>query len=162
MSTPSIDDKVLTLFNTVRARQQAIQASEKPRWETTCTIGTEEGSVTNRINIQTVSEPAKLADMLGFLLSKQHFWSQAWARLSSDGTIRVWTAANDALAVPPFKWMGYTVDQWTKDFQTRLTQIGLTAKRAELKTLEARLDKLITTDQRRELELAAIQKEMGL
>ncbi len=160
---PSVDELVLQLFNTVQQKQRDIAASEKPRWETTCTIGTEEGSVTNRINIQTVSDPAKLIDMLGFLLSKAHWYREACVKIENfaapDTSAKVWTQTP---LTPVFKWMGYTVDQWTKDFKTRLAQIELTAKRAELKTLEARLDKLISQDQRRELELAAIQKEMGL
>ena len=39
--------------------------------------------------------------------------------------------------------------------------INLTTKRSELSVLEARLDKLISQDQRRELELAEIQKELA-
>ncbi len=149
MSTkPSIDDQVLNLFNTVRQRQQAIAASEKPQWTTTCTIGTNPDSVTDRINIMTVTDATKLVDMLGFLLQRRDYFNKAEELLG--------------FKAGAFKWMSYTVEQWTKDFKTRLAQIELTAKRAELKTLEARLDKLITTDQRRELELAAIQKEMGL
>ena len=149
MSTkPTIDQQVMNLFDLVRARQQAIAASEKPRWETTCTIGTNPDAVTDRMNIQTVSDAGRLVDMLGFLLQRRDYFNKAEELLG--------------FKVGVFKWMGYTVDQWTRDFKTRLAQIELAAKRTELKTLEARLDKLITMEQRRELELAAIQKEMGL
>lgn len=142
----SVDELVLQLFETVKQKQRDIAASEKPRWETTCTIGTNEQSVTDRVNLQTVSDQSKLVDILGFLLAKEAQWNQAAGILG----VKV-----------PFKWMSYTVAQWTKDIQTRIAQIGLTAKRAELKALEGRLDALITTEQRRELELAEIQKEMA-
>ncbi len=146
-SKPSIDDQVMNLFNLVRTRQQAIQASEKPRWVTTCTIGTSDSSVTDRINIQTVIDPNKLLDIFGFLLQREEAVGRAATLLG--------------VKAPPFKWMGYMVPEWGADIKTRLNQIELTAKRAELKTLEARLDKLISQDQRRELELAAIQRELA-
>lgn len=142
---PSVDELVLQLFEKVQQKQRDIAASEKPQWVTSCSIGLEEDGVKTRVNIQTVSDPAKLVEVLGALLAKQAYWIGAASLLG----VKL-----------PFKWMGYTVEQWTKDFKTRLAQIELVAKRAELKALEARLDKLITTDQRRELELAAIQKEM--
>lgn len=144
---PSVDELVLALFNTVQQKQRDIAASEKPQWATTCTVGTDPESVKDRINIQTVMEPAKLADMLGFLLQRRDYFHKAEELLG--------------VKIGTFKWMGYTVEQWTKDFKTRLAQISLTTKRAELKQLEGRLDKLITMDQRRELELAAIQREFG-
>lgn len=147
-SKPSLDDQVLALFNTVRERQQAIQASEKPQWKTTCTIGTSETTVTDRINIQTVSDLGRLIDIHAFLLAKEDYWSKSQKALG--------------LKMPlPFRWLGYSVSAWTVDIQTRIAQIELTVKRAELRTLEARLDKLISQDQRRELELAAIQKELA-
>ncbi len=56
---------------------------------------------------------------------------------------------------------GHTLNDWRTDMRTRLTQIQLVAKRTELKRLESRLDALITVDQRRALELKAIQDEMA-
>lgn len=147
---PSVDELVLQLFNTVKQKQQDIAASERPQWVTSCTIGTNPESVTDRINLQTVSDEAKLVDLYGFLLQKYGNALAARTELGLSTTGWGW------------KWMGYGLEQWRADIKTRLAQIALTAKRAELKTLEARLDRLITTEQRRELELAAIQKEMGL
>ncbi len=149
MSTkPTIDQQVMDLFDLVRSRQQAIQTSEKPQWKTTCTIGTSETTITDRINIQTVSDLGRLIDIHAFLLAKEDYWSKSQKALGIKMPL-------------PFRWLGHSVSAWTADIQTRIAQIELTAKRAELKTQEARLDKLITTDQRRELELAAIQRELA-
>lgn len=145
---PSTDELVLQLFNTVKQKQKEIAASERPQWETTCTIGTSETDVKDRVNIQTATDTGRLLDIATFLLIKQDYFTKAEEAIGVKGS--------------KLKWMGYTVDQWLKDLRTRVAQIAVTDKRAELKTLEARLDALITTEQRRELELAAIQKELGL
>ena len=138
---PSTDELVLQLFNTVRARQQEIKDSEKPRWITNCTIGTNPDTVTDRVNIQTVSDTAKLAELYAFLLMKKDYWDRATAALGIKAG---------------FKWMGFTIESWLTDFTTRIAQIELNSKRKELAALESRLDALITVEQRRALELAEI------
>jgi hypothetical protein len=57
--------------------------------------------------------------------------------------------------------MGYGFDAWKTDIRSRVNQLQVNAKKKELESLETRLDALVTVEQRRELELAAIQKELG-
>ncbi len=45
--------------------------------------------------------------------------------------------------------------------KTRAEQISLEGKKREIEALDKRINGLVSMEQRRELELAAIQKELG-
>ena len=141
--TDKIDALVLELFNNVKKKQAEIAAaSERPKWETSCTIGTGD-SITHNTNIQTVTDANKLVDLYALLLAKEDYYVRAAKELGVKVVL---------------KWQGYTFEAWKKDFKTRIGVININNKKIELADLEARLDKLISQDQRRELELAEIQK----
>jgi capsule polysaccharide modification protein KpsS len=139
------DKMVLDLFNTVKAKQKEIAVLQKPQWVTSCTIGYNPEVVTDRMNIQTVSDINKLINLYGFLLFQVEYHNRACEALN---------------VIIKFKWMGYTFQEWEKDIKTRINQIGVAAKKSELAVLEKRLDALITLDQRRVMELEAISKEL--
>lgn len=140
---PTADELVLQLFATVKEKQAEIASSEKPRWETSCTIGTNPDTLEGRVNIQTVTDFNKLVDIYAFLLSKEDYWQKSVRELD----VKV-----------SFKWMGFGIDAWKRDIKARIALIGVSTKRKELEVLESRLNGLITVEQRRELELAEIQK----
>lgn len=139
----STDELVLQLFNKVKGRKKEIEKAEKPKWLTSCTIGFNSGTVQDRINIQTVTDLDKLIFLYGFIKEKRRIWYEVCEELDIKKS---------------FKWMGYSHDEWKTDIRSRVAQININAKKKELEVLEARLDKLISTEQRRELELAEISK----
>ena len=146
MST-NIDQKVLDLFNLLQTKKKEVEAaSEKPNWKTSLSIGFIQDSVATNINIATVTDLAKLVDLHSFLLIKSDYWDKSCKQLGID---------------VPFKWMGYTLNQWTFDFAARVKQINLSNKKKELAALEIRVNSLITVEQRRELELAELTKEIS-
>jgi hypothetical protein len=57
--------------------------------------------------------------------------------------------------------MGHTVADWQADIQKRINKVQISKKKADLQTLEDRLDKLISPELRREMELAEIQKMLA-
>lgn len=137
------DELVMQLFEKVKDKKREIAFSERPSWLTSCTLGTNPDSLLDRMNIQTVTDINKLLDIYGFLLMKEDFWMKAGKEL---GVVHV------------FKWMGFSIESWKTDIQSRIAQINLTVKRKELETLETRLNGLVTLEQRRELELKEISK----
>ena len=131
------------MFNTVKQKQKEIERAEKPKWVTSCTIGTNPDSVQDRVNIQTVTDIDKLILLYGFLeLRNKEFF----------------VACSELGIKKNFKWMGYLASEWKTDIKSRVAQININTKKKELEVLEGRLDKLISTEQRRELELAEISK----
>ena len=57
-----------------------------------------------------------------------------------------------------FTWLGFTVDEWESDFQTRINQISIKEKQKELKEIEARLNAIISPELKAKMELEAISK----
>ena len=139
------DATVLKLIQQVKDKKKQIANSEKPKWETSCVIGTSPDSVSDRFNIQTVTDTKKLVDIYGFLTLKESSWDKA---------------AKELGVAPSNNWMGSSFDAWKRDIKNRVDQININTKRKELESLETRLDKLISVEQRRELELEDIAKSL--
>lgn len=145
MSTKN-DELVMQLFNKLQAKKKEIQSAEKPRWKTSCTIGYNPDVVTDRVNIMTVTDVDKLVRLYGFLDREEETFLQAAEKLK----VKV-----------VFKWMGFTKAEWQHDIATRINQLAIGVKRTDLATLEKKLDSLISFEQRREMELAEIAKELA-
>lgn len=145
MANEKLDAVVLALFKKVKAKKEEISKTERPSWKSNCSLGYNPDVVTDRTNLQTCSDLEKLLDLYIFIDEKE--------------TKRTWAAG--MLGIPTTgKYMGSTFEAWKVDIQSRVNQINVSVKKKELEALEARLNSLITVDQRRELELKAIQDEM--
>lgn len=95
---------------------------------------------------QVVVEPVQLVEALASLLEKESAFEKANKVLGEKAT---------------FKWGGYSVEDWTADFQTRLSKINIANKKKELADLEARLSKHISQEKRDEMDLADIAKKLS-
>lgn len=136
------DELVQSLIALTEQKKKAIAKAEKPSWQTNCSFSfNPEGS--NRINIQTVGELDVLSRMLGFLIQMKDSHDQAIIKLG---------------LTLPFKWMGFTLQEWENDFITRVDKIQITQKKKELTDLQTRLDKLISPELKAKMELEDIQK----
>lgn len=145
--TTNIDDKVLSLFNKVKDKKRKIKRTERVNWETSCSFSYDpETGIHDRINLHVCSSLAVLTDIYAFLLSKQEKYT---------------TAASELGVKTPTQWLGYSIEKWKTDLKARVSQLQLAQERQELTVLENRLDSLITVDQRRAMELDAIEEELG-
>ena len=151
--TTNIDQQVLDLFNLVRTKQSEISKSERPKWTTTCVFSysPDDTNAGSRVNIQTVTDISKLTDILGFLIQKFEYYNKA---LEAIG--------NTKINIGNFSWMGFSIDDWKSDIISRINQISVKAKKKELDTLSDRLNAIVSPEQRREMELEAIKKELSL
>lgn len=143
MITKNTDQIVIDLLNKVKEKRQILEKKQKAKWVTSCTIGYNPSSVADRINIQTVTDINILVDICAFLQSKEQAFNRARETLQVD---------------VEFSYMGYSVQDWITDLKTRIDFISINAEKKELAALEARIDKLVTNDQRREIELEEILK----
>ena len=141
----TVDAKVLELFNKVKEKQKKIATNERISWFTNCSFGFNPQVINDRTNLQVCDDVNQLISFYAFILSKEECYA----------------TATEELGLKKFdKWLGYSFSDWKKDIKTRVNQLQLGNERKELKALETRLDSLITVDQRREMELAAIEKEL--
>ena len=146
-TTTETDKAVLGLLATVKKQKDEIKAAKKkPEWKTTCTLSAGSDSVHDRINIITVREPKVLVDLYSFFLNRENLWTESCKELGVE--------------LAP-EHMGFSFEDWKTDLKTRASQLELDNKKAKVDALDKRINKLVTVEQRRELELVAIQKEMS-
>lgn len=142
------DQVIDSLFEKVKQKKAEIAKAEKPNWVTNCTFSFRGNiSASESVNIQTITDVKEMVRILTFLIREESFNDEATKRLGLEET-------------SDFKWMGYTVKEWETDLKTRLNKVLIDRKRSELKNLEERLDKLVSPEKRREMELAEIAKEL--
>ena len=60
------------------------------------------------------------------------------------------------LGMADFEISGYSVNTWIKDIKAKLDTLNLKKEESDLKTLESKLDKLLSEDKKTELELDEI------
>lgn len=137
------DQKVKDLFNTVQEKKLAIEKAERPCWNTSGTFGYSSNSAHDRINIQTLTDQRKIVEMYAFLIDREEKSTKAAKELGVDYG---------------FTWLGFTVDEWKSDFQTRVNQISIQEKRKELKEIESRLNAILSPELKAEMEFEAISR----
>ena len=148
MAKSEKDKQVEKLFEVVQAKKAEIKKADKPNWLTNCSFRWDADSNSGSFNIQTVSDPNVLV--------------LAYARLSMLEETSENAAKELGVENYEFKHLGFPAADWKTDFKTRVTKINISKEKTKLAALEARLDKLVSPEQREALELEAIQKELGL
>ncbi len=147
MSTTT-DAKVLELFNLVRTKQKTLKTDEKFVFHTTCSFAIDPASPREmRKNLHAIQDINELAEIYGFLLRKE---------------IDLTTVAKELGVEIKLNHGDFPISDWKNDIKSRIKQVNLNNELKNLRQLEKKLDALVSVEQRREMELAAIQKELGL
>lgn len=141
------DQRVLDLIAKLNEKKAQISGAERPSWKTSCSLPSTVGStkVTDRVNIQTVTDLGVLTSLYGEIITREQNWKLAGHILGTTDS---------------FTWGGYSLEDWTHDFKIRANQINIAKTRAEYKVLEERLDRIISPELRAELELAELEKQL--
>ena len=148
METKNTDQIVLELLNKVEEKKKQIGNAERPSWVTNCSFGYN-ADANARINLQVVRELEQLAEIHAFLTVKYDTFRQSLGLLKlTEKEV-------------PFRHLGFTYTQWECDIQTRINQLRIKAKKDELTVLEARVNALVSPEQRRAIELEKLVREIG-
>lgn len=140
------DDRVLALFALLQAKKAEVANAEKPVYVTGGQFRYSE-SVGQTIDIVSERQIQKLISISDFIIGKAECRVKSNLRHSTD------------LA---FTWLGYTEDEWQKDVATRISILQLAKRKAELAELEARVDRVMSPALREKMELAELEKALGL
>lgn len=145
--TESIDQAVMKLLKKVQQKKEEIEAAKKkPRWKTNCSIAfNPDSEVHDRINLQ-VQSARKLIDLYAFLDQMEGHLERAARELGLEVDLT---------------YMAYSISDWKDDLKTRAAQVSVKQKEQEMAALDARVSKLVSPDQRREMELRALQELLG-
>ena len=143
--TKSVDDAVMELLRKVETKKKEVnEAKKKPQWKTNCSIAADpDPDPHDHKNIQVMRTPREVIEWFAFLLSKEQLLQQAADELGLE---------------PDLTWMAYPIADWKDDLKTRAGQLSIDQKEAEIVALDKRVNKLVSPEQRREMELKALQE----
>jgi hypothetical protein len=141
------DELVQKLIDAAQTKRKAIELAEKPIWLTNSSFSYDEDNSSIRRNIRVINNVGELVKIQAFLNQKESYYTDAAKELDYD---------------QPFTWLGFSHADWTADFKVMATKINITKEKQNLEAIESRLDKLISPELKRQLELEAISKELGL
>jgi hypothetical protein len=154
MATPkkkeSPDDKITQLLELVERQKAVIAEAERPVFRTNRTFSFVDGDLSKSVNIAVVSDVAALLKMAAHILVQWSMYREAGKSILGEEE-----------TPPKFLWNGFSDADWLHDIKLRVSQIRLKAQREKLQVMEERLDKIISPERRRELELAAIERELS-
>ena len=142
------DTMVLELLKKVEEKKKQIGNAERPSWITTCSFGFDPNN-NNHINIQVVRDLETLVEIHAFLSMKAAAY---------EASLKILALSSKEA---PFKYLGFTYDQWCDDIQTRINGLKIKAKKDELAALESRVNALVSPEQRRAIELEKLVKELA-
>lgn len=135
------DQRVQVLFDKLRAKQAEVANAERPQYITEGMFRYSEG-VSNTVDIKTVRDERKLVEILTFLKERSSKHAEACEELG---------------VVAKFTWLGFLVEEWSKDLKTRVSVLQIAKRKAELKELEERVNAVMTPELRREMEMKALE-----
>lgn len=143
-----IDSKINELFSVVRKQKAEVEAAEKESkqsWKTNCSIVMPFGASETPVNLQTASQGRIKSIVMG-LLNHKEYAQEAEIILGLE-------KSSD--------YNGFSYDDWIDDCKKRIAVLNIRAKKEKLATLEKRLNDIVSPEQKREMELEAIMKEMS-
>lgn len=135
--TQTNDDKIKTLLTAVEAKRANLGNRPKGERETNGLFKWREGQ--GQFSINVIKDVTIFVDAMSFLLDRENLREQAAAALGVDPT--------------PFKWNGFTVEQWKADFKLRIAVLQYEKKKKQLVAAEKKLKTLMSEGTKTELEL---------
>ena len=140
------DEVVMSLLKKVQEKKQEIEkASKTPKWKTNCTLKmqSDPGRQENNLHILAIRDVEKLMEIYSYLLQREDYLQKAAQEL-------------DVIYDPVY--MGYTIADWKEDLKFRMSQLNIQKRKQELEELDKRVNGLISVEQRREMEVKALQE----
>lgn len=155
METKNSDKIVLELLQKVEEKKKQIGNAERPSWKTHCSFKFNP-EVNTAYNIQVIADIKMLIAMYGHILSEYNKYYDAIKALNKSDKSLDFTGN-------PFKfsYLGYSFNEWEHDIKTRISSLSIKTKRDELAKLEERVNSLVSPEQRRQIELEQLIKEIG-
>lgn len=145
-----IDAAVIELLKKVEKKKSEIEAAkQKPRWKTNCSFtdkkpkSGESGKIEDRENLITVKDLNRLVEMFAFFVRLEESLQSAAAQMG---------------VTPNLEWLGYPIADWKDDIKARAGTVSLESKKVELAELDKRVNRLVSPEQRRAMELKALQE----
>lgn len=140
----NLDERVVKLMAEVKSRRAKVAKLQKPSWLTSCSL---ELPGRDRLNIQVCTDLYHLSFAAGILMN----------------IVQTTQAGEEALGLKlksPIMWQNYPIDDWISDIRLRVQVIQIKSEQDKLAALEEKLKTVTSEDQRREMALDEIEKDL--
>lgn len=144
----TIDQKINELFEVVKKQKAEVEAAEKESkqsWRTNCSIVLPFGRDENPINLQTATQE-KVKNIVIGLLKHKEYSAEAEQVLGLEQSTQ---------------YNGFSYDDWIADCKKRISVLNIRTKKDKLAVLEKRLNDIVSPEQKRQMELDSIMKDLG-
>lgn len=144
----TIDQKINELFEVVKKQKAEVEAAEKESkqsWKTNCSIVLPFGRDENPINLQTATQE-KVKNIVIGLLKHKEYSAEAEQVLGLE---------------PTTQYNGFSYEDWLADCKKRISVLNIRTKKDKLAVLEKRLNDIVSPEQKRQMELDSIMKDLG-
>lgn len=130
----------------MQKRKQEIADAERPNWKTNCSIRHPLTGVTHNLHVE-----ASLATLMS-LVVELAIRKEAHERVCPNWGVDPGVATLH----------GFPLQDWLHDLSLRICKVQVSDKKLQLEKLEARLNAIVSPELRAQMELEAIQQELGL
>ena len=135
------DDRIKQMLKKVEELEKDVAKQPRRTLVTNGVFPHENGDM--MFNLNTVNDLAVLVGAVAFLKSKKNFAEEAAKELGLDDVVK-------------FSWGGYSYEDWLTDIKDRVHAITYQEKKKMLAKMKGKLNKLISSDARTEMELDEI------
>lgn len=135
------DERVQLLFEALQTKKAEVANAERPQYITGGAFRYSESTGAS-IDIITERNEKKLVEILTFLLERSEKYVIAAKQLKVNVA---------------FTWLGFTVEEWFTDLETRISSLQIAKKRTELKELEEKVNKVVSPELKLEMEMKALE-----
>lgn len=139
------EERVKALFAKLQEKKAEVANAERPTYITGGQFRYSE-SIGNSIDVCTERYERKLVEILTFLKERSAKYVEAAEELGVD---------------TKFTWLGFTVEEWSKDLKTRVSVLQIAKRKAELVELEKRVNAVVSPELRMKMETEALEAILG-
>jgi DNA repair exonuclease SbcCD ATPase subunit len=146
MAKKTKDDLIQELLLKVEEKKKQIDRIKNPVFKTNLSFNVEMFGIASRVNLNVASE-----EILFSLLT--------YLNLLIDNR----DVVNEKYGISCGKdWYGFKLEEWRDDIVLKIKQKQCQTQVAELKSIEAKLQSLISEDKKKDIELENISKLLGV
>ena len=141
----NIDDVIADLFKVIEDKKSKIAKLEKPNYKTNMSFLLNENDKLSVINLRVINDPVYLVKLLANLTNLRN----EFININKLFSLNL-----------DFTYSNYSYEDWRDDILALIAKVTIKKEKDDLDKKEAKLNLLISPEQRRKLEVELLRKQL--
>jgi hypothetical protein len=141
----NIDDVIADLFKVIEDKKSKIAKLEKPNYKTNMSFLLNENDNLSAINLRVINDPVYLVKLLANLTNLRN----EFININKLFSLNL-----------DFTYSNYSYEDWRDDILALIAKVTIKKEKDDLDKKEAKLNLLISPEQRRKLEVELLRKQL--